>query len=63
MGYVFLALENGRFVFPVERRASADLEIYRVPDPPIFLFRLQPAQWGERFNFTQLVWLPTSSLA
>jgi hypothetical protein len=38
MGYVFLALENGRSVFPVERRASADLEIYRVPDPPVFIF-------------------------
>jgi hypothetical protein len=38
LGYVFLALENGRSVFPVERRASADLQIYRVPDPPFFYF-------------------------
>ena len=50
MGYMFLALENGRSVFPVERRASADLEIYRVPDPPFFYSRcatkVGPASYG-----------------
>jgi hypothetical protein len=39
MGYVLLALENGRSVFPVERRASADPLNYRVSDPPILFFR------------------------
>jgi hypothetical protein len=69
LGYVFLALENGRSVFSVERRAAADLEIYRVPDPPFFYFHcaIQTGCPATAINDltsfqVKLVWFPSSML-